>query len=157
MIDALIKGDRHWCAVWENNGCRTTIAEYAQISDSDRERVHEFLLTLPVQEVVEAEGRAFYLVHGAPLGTHAPLRFEDAHMRMLWDKMPWTGPAGDVPDRTTVVFGHVCTKHYQITNEHYKIYFGDRRIGIDCGCAYPSAESRLGCLRLDDMQEYYVR
>ena len=26
-------------------------------------------------------------------------------------------------------------------------------IGIDCGCAY--LDGRLGCLRLDDMQEFY--
>lgn len=156
MIDALVKGDRHWCDVWGYNGCSTTILEYNRISDSDKERVREFLITRPVQEMVAVGGRAFYLVHGAPPGTHAPHRFSDAHMCMLWDKMPWNGPVGDVPDGATVVFGHVCTKHYQAAREHYKVYFGNRRIGIDCGCAYPNAESRLGCLRLDDMQEYYV-
>ena len=28
------------------------------------------------------------------------------------------------------------------------------RIGIDCGCAW-GTDGRLGCLRLDDMQEFY--
>ena len=34
-----------------------------------------------------------------------------------------------------------------------RIYHGNSRIGVDCGCAYP--EGRLACLRLDDMKEFY--
>jgi hypothetical protein len=29
-------------------------------------------------------------------------------------------------------------------------------IDIDCGCCVDTPESRLGCLRLDDMKEFYV-
>ena len=34
-----------------------------------------------------------------------------------------------------------------------RIYHGNQMIGIDCGCAYK--DGRLGCLRLDDMKEFY--
>ena len=34
------------------------------------------------------------------------------------------------------------------------IWHGRNKIGIDCGCAR-GADGRLGCLRLDDMQEFY--
>ena len=29
-------------------------------------------------------------------------------------------------------------------------------LDIDCGCAYPEYGGQLGCLRLEDMTEYYT-
>lgn len=34
------------------------------------------------------------------------------------------------------------------------IWHGDGRIGIDCGACF--AGGRLGCLRLDDLKEFYT-
>ena len=51
-----------------------------------------------------------------------------------------------------MIFGHTPTCHYQ-SNTPMRIYHGNGRIGVDCGCAYP--EGRLACLRLDDMKEFY--
>ena len=46
-----------------------------------------------------------------------------------------------------VIHGHtIC--------EDEKIHFGDNVINIDCGAA---ADWTLGCLRLDDFKEYYIR
>jgi hypothetical protein len=41
-----------------------------------------------------------------------------------------------------------------------KLWYGDRIIGIDCGCGYPeegpdSKYGRLACLRLDDGKVFY--
>ena len=36
-----------------------------------------------------------------------------------------------------------------------EVWFDDRRIGIDCGCAYPAPQGRLACLRLDDGKVFY--
>ena len=33
--------------------------------------------------------------------------------------------------------------------------YGNNRICVDCGCAYPSYGGQLGCIRLDDMREFY--
>ena len=58
-----------------------------------------------------------------------------------------------LPEGKTVIFGHTPTARYQVAYP-MKIYHGDNgMIGIDCGCAY--IDGRLGCLRLDDMQEFY--
>ena len=61
----------------------------------------------------------------------------------------------------TVIFGHTTTKHYCFDTPMC-IWHGNGWIGIDCGCAYPEGgdpwsgyEGRLGCLRLDDMKEFY--
>ena len=34
-----------------------------------------------------------------------------------------------------------------------EVFYGDNRIGIDCGCAYE--HGRLACLRLDDGAVFY--
>ena len=34
-----------------------------------------------------------------------------------------------------------------------QIYYNNYNIVIDCGCAFGA---RLGCLRLDDMKEFYL-
>ena len=40
--------------------------------------------------------------------------------------------------------------------EHPKIHHAEGFIDIDCGCSYRRPLKTLGCLRLDDMQEFYV-
>ena len=67
----------------------------------------------------------------------------------------WTRLGRNTPlfEDKIVIFGHTPTHHY---NHEYPmaIWHGRNRIGIDCGCAW-GTDGRLGCLRLDDMQEFY--
>lgn len=49
----------------------------------------------------------------------------------------------------------MTTDHYQ-TGIPYDIWYGDRMIGIDCGCRQASEHGRLACLCLDTMEEFYV-
>ena len=60
-----------------------------------------------------------------------------------------------------LVFGHTPTIEYTFSGI-MEIWFGNRRIGIDCGsgffedASHPYNEfGRLACLRLDDMKEFY--
>ena len=67
------------------------------------------------------------------------------------------------PVDTTVIFGHTTTRDLSIMCDHTyiapnKIWFDQQhhdKIGIDAGAAYPNGQ--LACLRLDDMEEFYVR
>ena len=36
-----------------------------------------------------------------------------------------------------------------------RIFHNSDAINIDCGCAYPGMGGQLGCLRLEDMAEFY--
>ena len=54
------------------------------------------------------------------------------------------------------IIGHVPTQH--ITGQS-KIFHKKNIIDIDCGCAHSKTNKQvnLGCIRLDDMQEFYVQ
>ena len=52
-----------------------------------------------------------------------------------------------------MIFGHTPTSNYQ-ADIPMQIWYGDRRIGIDCGCAY-GKHGALACIRLDDMKVFY--
>lgn len=63
----------------------------------------------------------------------------------------------------TVIFGHTTTRDINVRLNHkyiapHKIWYDERygdKIGIDCAASYPNGQ--LACLRLDDMQEFYVK
>jgi serine/threonine protein phosphatase 1 len=56
-------------------------------------------------------------------------------------------------DDATIIAGHVPT--YKVDGaESGKIYHGEYGILVDCGAAFGEP---LGCLRLEDMKEFYVR
>jgi hypothetical protein len=93
---------------------------------------------------------------------------------MLWERRGWIFDVADAPIET--IYGHTYMRgeFVEIYNEKFpdeKMIGGEGSIAhyknkhsIDCGCAYarshPEAAAegkyRLGCLRLDDMKEFYV-
>lgn len=93
---------------------------------------------------------------------------------MLWERTTWHIDKHDAPVET--VFGHTYFKPSLMEGyqEYYRVLVqgGAGKIahiknkhGIDCGCAYAPRNPRenmlgmysLGCLRLDDMAEFYVQ
>lgn len=87
---------------------------------------------------------------------------------MIWIRDLWL-KSGDCPLET--VYGHTCFNEKAV--ELYKqeniddnarggggrIFHARNRHGIDCGCAnvnHPTCHA-LGCLRLDDMEEFYLK
>lgn len=65
------------------------------------------------------------------------------------------------PDDYTVIFGHTPTTEHQLAKPA-AIWNGRNLIDIDCGAAYEEIDvwgivikTRLACLRLDDMKEFY--
>jgi len=91
-------------------------------------------------------GRKFHLVHGFP---------SEHENDRLWGR-PDPNAEPPIPD-VTVVVGHTPTSLLNGEEEApMRIWHGNGMIDIDCGCAGRSAFSRLACIRLDDMQEFYV-
>jgi serine/threonine protein phosphatase 1 len=52
-----------------------------------------------------------------------------------------------------IIFGHTPTCDMQSSNP-MTIWHDKDKIGIDCGSVF--GKGQLGCLRLDDMKEFYV-
>lgn len=56
----------------------------------------------------------------------------------------------------TVVCGHTPTIQYMQYGKKASIIHKMGKILIDCGAHSKSQSGRLGCLRLDDLQEFYI-
>jgi metallophosphoesterase len=94
----------------------------------------------------------FVLVH-AGLGNFEP-------DKELWeyelDELVWKRPDYESKyfDDKYVISGHTPTMLIENNPRPGFIYQANNHIAIDCGCSFPGG--RLGCLRLDDMKEFYV-
>ena len=140
--------------LWYINGGEGTENQFMRLPEGEREELLRYLENLPIQEEISVNGKAFILVHACPREKYTALRncYENETEFAVWDRIE---PRTMLPEGKTVVFGHTPTDYFQTVKGRMRIYFGDGRIGIDCGCAYPSMHGQLGCLRLDDMKEFY--
>lgn len=130
---------------------------------------------------VEVNGRHFYLCHATHADTYVkePLLYKDAsgplkqhivwdrvyprntHMSGEFDRNDYSELYNKYPKNTTMIFGHTPTIlfGYMANDGRGRIWHGGHGhlIDIDCGCAVRDPKmAMLGCLRLDDMAEFYV-
>ena len=145
--------------IWYRNGGEVTHNYWKRIRKTLRAEVLAYMKAMPLSLTVQVAGRGYRLVHGGleecylPDGKHrSPVHYA------VWKRLEKTDA---LPCPETVIFGHTPTKHYQ-SADPLRIYWGEDRIGIDCGSGYPdvpedaySLQGRLACLRLDDMKEFY--
>lgn len=169
-VDAenIIKGN--WYA---NNGGDRTYNTFINLDESSQIDIIEYLDQLPYfNEDVQVNGQKFYLAHAAPY-TDNPSEVPQMYKRyqkhdngfhfVIWHRF------GELEQSFTdekykdyiLIHGHTPTN---ATNDEglYVIQRTRDRICIDTGAkklymseSYP--QSRLGCLRLDDMAEFYIR
>ncbi len=140
--------------LWYNNGGRITHDRLKRITLEQRAEIFRYLRSLPVNIDVEVKGVKYKLVHGSPVENFGRAHFyyeeyENEKEFAVWER--WN-EMHHVPEGFMLIFGHTPTCHFQ-TVEPWCIWKYDDAIGIDCGCGYK--DGRLGCLRLDDMMEFY--
>lgn len=167
--------------IWILNGGSATWNKYIRLPKEKRTQILAYInsayLIIPALVV---GGRNFYLCHA----THAerpipgPLRWRDSTKaeveHVVWERQyprAIFGPYAPRPDyrelynsypkNTTMIFGHTPTISFSKPDSagRGRIYRGGKGhlIDIDCGCAVQEEElAMLGCLRLDDMKEFYV-
>lgn len=152
-LDAL-SGNNYMFDVWMNNGGGVTCRRLMKLSDNLRHEILAYLDGLLEFMDIDVAGRSFYFVHAFP--------GETSHER-LWSRPSYLKPYrhGD----STIILGHTPTFEFHANRlsylrsvAHMEMFHGDGFIGIDCGCASPGGVYKgcLGCLRLDDMAEFYV-
>lgn len=129
-----------------NDGRHTRRVLLYQRTDQERLEILRWLRQRPSFVDLEVNGCKFHLVHGYPA---------DNTMDRIW-----TRPEPDAPapmPGATVIVGHTPTVFLSGDNgEPFRIWYGDGLIDIDCGCGNDTPLRRLACLRLDDMQEFYI-
>ncbi len=133
---------------WILNGGAPTLRSLEKLPRDDRKAVREYIADMEFYAETEVGGRKFVLTHSGidnfqtekPLDDYSPLDLlfyrPNAETDFYHDK--------------TVVFGHTPTK---LLCGEDKIFHGCSWIDIDCGCGW---DGKLGCLRLNDMREFYV-
>lgn len=133
--------------LWAQNGGNVTRRELLyHRTTAERHGIIKFLEGLPDELTICVRGRSFYLVHGRPARHH-----DDR----IWGRVK---PSDNCLSDQTVIVGHTPTPFLTMNHkEPFMIYHGDGWIDIDCGCGnLMSPYRRLACLRLDDMEEFYV-
>lgn len=137
---------------WYRNGGECTHEYLKHIRKETRRAIFDYLKALPLNYEIEVGGKQYKLVHASPVEnfhTHGKGHYDNVREFAVWER--WN-ERHRVPSGFTLVFGHTPTCYFQ-QGEPIRIWRGDDAIGIDCACGY--YDGRLGCLRLDDMQEFY--
>ena len=150
--------------LWYRNGGRVTHDYLKHIRKDIRAEVFEYLRGLPLNIKIVVNGQEYRLIHGSPIELFERYRFSysDKAEFAVWHR--YKGFDMDFDDQNTI-FGHTPTEYYTITSPMRIWYSEDRKnVGIDCGSGYPTRNkrnsdipmiTRLACLRLDDMKEFY--
>ncbi len=139
-------------ACWLSGGGKTTFDSLCQLTTAERADILRYMQEFPLYEIVNLNGRTFFLVH-AGLGGFRPDKKLDeytAEELIMSRNDPKTRFFDD--DSVYVVMGHTPTP--LICGEAV-IYRCNNNIYIDCGAYSP--DGRLACLCLDNMKEYYVK
>lgn len=140
---------------WYRNGGKVTLSHFRLLRRSVRAQIVDYLTNLPLSYTVQVNGVNYKLVHAAPAECFhlepADTKYLNPIHYAVWKRWEVSDP---LPGDYTLIFGHTPTSHYRDVTP-MEVWFDDKRIGIDCGCAYPSPGGRLACLRLDDMRVIY--
>ncbi len=148
---------------WLNNGGTKTNAVFECLSKEEQSEILGFLENCPAYVDVTVGGQRYHITHGWPAD-----RLEDR----VW-KHPPQGIQSVNPllDGSKLIVGHTVTVRLHAANrweenrvinamieegKHLKICKTPEFICIDCGCGHELPVSRLACLRLEDMKEFYV-
>ena len=139
--------------IWTGNSGWITYQDMLYFTPTpERMKILQYIKNAPDHLDIEVNGQKFHLVHGYP-----------SHDRItrLWDRPDPIPTEPPVPGAITII-GHTPTYDLNIQvegyneNGPYEIFYGPGLIAIDCGCGHKTELRRLACLRLDDMQEFYV-
>ena len=152
MVNAFRHPDNlHLKYLWRNNGYMHTYDRFVDLTQEEQEDLLRYLESLPVQLEITVNRRRFILVHAAPqeLLVTENERCYDPKEFMVWHRL---SQYSRMPARKNVIFGHTPTWKY---HKKPRIFHGKKMLAIDCGCGFPNRGGQLGCIRLEDMTEYY--
>lgn len=144
---------------WNKNGNTPTLDAYLKLDPTEQIHIMDHLQSLPTHLEITVGDKIYYLVHGFP--------GENVHDE-VWHR-PSITDSNPIPN-TTLIIGHTPVLYMQAAKndrqhriaemirigEHPTILHTPGFIDIDCGCSLEDPIKTLGCLRLDDMTEFYV-
>lgn len=182
FLDSFESSYEEWVWLMENGGFQT-MQQFGHKGINIKSLKHS-LEKLPVQLFIEINGKKFCLVHAKPVlprVTNEMLYNKESEMfpisyhmenlsqmeieTALWSRALSFESTTTIPmieeyigKEATLIIGHTPVLYCEYANNHKfnnqiaHLYNG-RVINIDCGCA---GDYNLGCLRLEDMKEFYI-
>ena len=149
--DETIVKNENFAAVlkdWMSDGGTPTIRAFLALSKEDRQRILSYLSTFLIYEELDVAGKAYFLSHTVP----------EKESMQDFDALTVRDFIIGEPDYDEeyyadkyIVTGHTPTPLIEAGCRG--IYQKHNHIAIDCGAVFGG---RLGCIRLDDLQKYYV-
>ncbi|MBO4898572.1 MAG: metallophosphoesterase [Clostridia bacterium] len=136
--------------MWIYNGGEDTLKGFMRLDKDNRESVLNYLGEFGLFEEVEAGGNRFVLAHGG-FENFSEDRDLDSYSleETAWARCDYNKRY--FKDKYLIT-GHTPTALIDKKSTG-KIYKKNGHIAIDCGAFFLN---KLGCIRLDDMEEFYV-
>ena len=135
---------------WYENGGYFTSRDFSRLSLEDRESILDYLEEFSFYEELTVGDKSFVLIHGGLPDFSPEKELEDypligtLYARTDYGKRYY-------PDKYLIT-GHTPTFLIDPAYDG-KIYIANGHIAIDCGVCHGK---NLGCIRLDDLAEFYV-
>lgn len=134
---------------WVADGGQSTLDSFRTLDAEMKEGIIDYLSDMTLYEEVEVGGKEYLLVHAGIAGYKTGVDLEELKPEAFFSE------ALDLTkkyfDDKTIIVGHTPTT--EDNGGDGKIFFGNGSIAIDCGEARGGT---VGCLRLEDMKEFYV-
>ena len=153
--------DHHWRWLLKKTGeGYILLKEFLDFNENEREDLKNFISKLPLYYV---EGD-YLLVHSGINASYEYKTLEELLEKqniydfiLSRDKFIYNKAIKDKTGKI-VVFGDTPTMNIIGNEDIGRIWYDEKhnydKIGVDCGCGFP--DGYLGCLRLNDMKEFYV-
>ena len=138
---------------WLKNGGRVTMNALFRMDTKEIYEIMDFIKKMPLTANVNVNGQDYLLLHSCPPHFY---NGKTVSKGAIWEFSVTNRVEIDdvLTDGRIFIFGHTPTECYQDCLP-FSIYYGNRKIGINCGSGNRHDVCRLACLRLDDMKEYY--
>lgn len=176
MFNAIVKN--HDKSLWFRNGGSITSQQFNKLSVLDKDIIIDYIMSMQI--VIpdflicsQNKERHFYLSHASYIDDNIPennniktlIKNIDYIETAVWNRLYpinniWELKHYDLFKGKTLIVGHTPTGNIVSPSSYQKILHSNKNhyIDIDCGCAgipRGNLSGRLGCLRLDDMKEFY--
>ncbi|MBR3686555.1 MAG: metallophosphoesterase [Clostridia bacterium] len=134
---------------WVADGGQSTLDSFRTLDAEMKEGIIDYLSDMTLYEEIEVGGKEYLLVHAGIAGFKTGVDLEELKPEAFFSE------ALDLTkkyfDDKTIIVGHTPTT--EDNGGDGKIFFGNGSIAIDCGEARGGT---VGCLRLEDLKEFYV-
>lgn len=160
VTDAYMKNI--WCS--PNNGGSVTYQAFQALNDKEKRRILNAVKNSTLLRVVEVHGIRYHLSHSftVPMLESAYYSFQDVPLQAAKDTVwksvfrigAYHARYQEFDTTMQYIVGHVPVQRISGSSGIFRYY---QITDVDCGCAYSFLKgSSLACLRLDDMEEYYI-